>query len=107
VTVNATEPPIQLCARRNRDEIPTNITATLMRVKLDGSGTALTFVITVSADGLFVKTVPPTFRARVPAKPLTVSEVRTGIVPAASENMLNANALPDMDAPSGEFTAGP
>jgi hypothetical protein len=33
--------------------------------------------------------------------------VRAGIVPAASENMLKANVLPEDDTPSGELYAGP
>jgi len=43
----------------------------------------------------------------VAAKPLIVSAVRVGIVPAASENMLNANVLPEVETPSGALREGP
>jgi hypothetical protein len=33
--------------------------------------------------------------------------VRAGIVPAASENMLKAKVLPEVETPSGELNAGP
>jgi len=51
--------------------------------------------------------VPSRFTSTVKAKPSVVSLVSAGIVPAASENMLNANVLPDVDTPSGELRAGP
>jgi len=43
----------------------------------------------------------------VKAKPSLIFIVRVGIVPAASENMLKANLLPEVDTPSGELNAGP
>ena len=43
----------------------------------------------------------------VNANPAAIFVVRVGIVPAASENMLKANVVPDEDTPSGEFNAGP
>ena len=51
--------------------------------------------------------VPFRFTSTVNANPSVVSVVRTGIVPAASENMLKANVLPEVDVPSGELNAGP
>jgi hypothetical protein len=56
----------------------------------------------------FVGVVDPSrFTLSVTAKPSVVSEVSTGTVPAASENILKANKLPDVETPSGEFIAGP
>ncbi len=43
----------------------------------------------------------------VAANPFTLSVVSVGIVPAKSENILNANVLPEVDTPSGELIAGP
>ena len=43
----------------------------------------------------------------VTAKPSVVSLVSAGTVPSASENMLNAKVLPDVETPSGELSAGP
>jgi len=43
----------------------------------------------------------------VNAKPSVVSLVNTGIVPAASEYMLKANVLPEVDTPFGELNAEP
>ena len=51
--------------------------------------------------------VPSRFPSVVKAKPFARSLVSTGIVPAASENMLNANVLPEVETPSGELSAGP
>ena len=41
------------------------------------------------------------------AKPSSISVVRVGIVPAESENMLNAKTLPAVDIPSGDIRAEP
>jgi hypothetical protein len=41
------------------------------------------------------------------AKPWTRLVVNTGFVPAAFENMLNANVLPELAVPSGAVTAVP
>ena len=74
--------------------------------KLAGSGTAS--CVRVVWEEKFVGVVELSrFTASVIAKPSVVSEVRTGTVPAGLENMLKAKALPDVEAPSGEFTAGP
>jgi len=43
----------------------------------------------------------------VAANPLVESVVSVGTVPAASENMLKANVLPDVETPSGAVNAGP
>jgi len=56
----------------------------------------------------FVTVVEPSrFTVTMKAKPSVVSVVRAGIVPAASENMLQANVLPEVATPSGELSAGP
>ena len=64
-------------------------------------------VTVVCADEFVTVVDPSRFTSIVKAKPLTVSLVRTGMVPAASENMLKANVLPEVDFPSGELKAGP
>jgi hypothetical protein len=61
----------------------------------------------VCADEFVMRVVPSRLTSAVNANPSVVSVVRAGIVPAASENMLKANALPDVDTPSGELNAGP
>ena len=61
----------------------------------------------VSGEKLFTVVVPSRFTPTVKAKPSVVSVVRAGIVPAASENMLKANALPEVETMSGELRAGP
>ena len=76
--------------------------------KLHGSGIVVFADATVvCAEELVTVVVPSSFTSTVKANPLVVSVVRTGIVPAASENMLKANLLPDVDVPSGELNAGP
>ena len=50
---------------------------------------------------------PSRLMSTVAAKPSVRSVVKAGTVPAASENMLKAKVLPEVDTPSGEFTAGP
>jgi hypothetical protein len=76
--------------------------------KAPGSGTARVAGTTVvCAEELATVVVPSRFTSTVKAKPLVISLVRTGIVPAASENMLNAKVLPEVDVPSGELSAGP
>jgi hypothetical protein len=76
-------------------------------MRLLGSGTALTRLIVVSTEELVAVVVPSRFTSTVNADPLVVSLVNAGIAPAASENMLNANVLPEVDVPSGELKAGP
>jgi hypothetical protein len=61
----------------------------------------------VSVEKFFKVVVPSRFTSTVTAKPSVVSLVSVGIVPAASENMLNAKELPEEDVPSGEVSAGP
>jgi hypothetical protein len=39
------------------------------------------------------------------ANPLAIFDVSAGIVPAASEDMLNANELPEVETPSGALGA--
>jgi hypothetical protein len=39
--------------------------------------------------------------------PSISSLVKAGVAPAGSENILNANELPDVDVPFGELSAGP
>jgi len=51
--------------------------------------------------------LPSKFTLTVNANPLVVSFVSTGIVPPASENMLKANVLPEVDKPSGALCAAP
>jgi hypothetical protein len=50
--------------------------------------------------------VPSRFSSTVKAQPAAL-DVSVGMVPAASENMLNANVLPEVETPSGELSAGP
>jgi hypothetical protein len=77
--------------------------------KLLGSGTELTPAgPTVVCDEKFdIVVVPSKFTLTVNANPSTRSLVRAGVVPSGSENTLNANALPEVDVPSGELNAGP
>jgi len=74
-----------------------------------GSGTALTPAgSTLVSDEKFVRVVEPSkFTLTVNAMAFTSSLVRAGVMPSGSENMLKANALPDVDVPSGELNAGP
>jgi len=74
-----------------------------------GSGTAGAVIGTtvVCADEFVTGVVPLRLTSAVKAHPLIASVVRTGIVPAASENMLKANVLPEVDVPSSELCAGP
>ncbi len=79
-----------------------------IRGKLEGSGIADdTGAIVASGEKLVKVVVPSKFTSIVKAKPSVVSLVSTGIVPAWSENMLKAKALPEVDIPSGAFRAGP
>jgi hypothetical protein len=50
---------------------------------------------------------PSKFTLTMNPKPFVISEVNAGMVPAASENMLNAKELPEVDTPSGEVNAAP
>jgi hypothetical protein len=77
------------------------------RTRLAGSGVATDETTLVSADGSVTVVVPSRFKFNAAAKPSVVSVVRTGTVPAESENMLNAKMLPDVDTPSGALSAGP
>jgi hypothetical protein len=73
-----------------------------------GSGTAVTGLpMLVCDEKLVTVAVPSRLTSIVVANPSVRSDVSAGTVPAASENMLNANVLPEVDIPSGEFTAGP
>ena len=73
-----------------------------------GSGAAVTGVVMVSCDELFVIVdVPSRFMPAIRAKPFAKSLVKTGLVPPGSENILNPNVLTEVDVPSGAVTAGP
>src|SRR5271167_1355675 len=88
---------------RKRRSTPAHPVAEARRIRLQGSGTVLTVVC---SDEFVTVVVPSRLTSIVTAKPFVVSEVSTGIVPAGSENMLNANALPEVEVPSGEVNAG-
>ena len=75
--------------------------------KVLGSGTVLTMPVLVSGEKLVRVVVPSRFVSTLKANPSVVLLVKTGVVPTASENMLNANVLPDVEVPSGEVKAGP
>ncbi len=79
------------------------------RAELAGSGVVLVVVgSTAVCDEKLVKLVVPSrFTFTVKANPSAVSVVRAGTVPAASENILNANVLPEVETPSGALRAGP
>ena len=65
-------------------------------------------MVTVVCEEKGVTVVEPSrFTPTVTAKPSAVLEVNAGIVPAASANMLNANALPEVAMPLGALNAGP
>src|SRR5260370_6884352 len=75
--------------------------------KLAGSGTAFCSGSTlVWREELVTKVVPLRLTSVVNANPLG-SLVNFGTVPAASENMLKANVLPDVDVPSAELKPVP
>ena len=61
----------------------------------------------VCADELVTVVDPSKLTSPVNAKPLVVSVVNTGVMPAVSENRLKANVLPEVDTPSGALNAGP
>ena len=71
------------------------------RAKVLGSGTT---PMVVCDAKLVTVVVPSRFTSTLKANP---SVVRAGIVPAAFENMLKANVLPDVEVPLGELSAGP
>jgi hypothetical protein len=75
-------------------------------VKLPGSGTSTGEPMTVRRDCAAAVVVPLRLIFTVAANPFG-SLVRAGTVPVASENMLNANVPPGVDAPLGNATAGP
>ena len=79
----------------------------LTRPRLPGSGTAVVCRPEVCKEKLFTVVVPSRFTFTVNAKPSVVLVVNAGMVPAASENMLNPKVLPEVDTPSGELNAGP
>ncbi len=92
----------------NRSNAPISAIVVAMRTKLLGSGTVLVTGSTlVWAENLFTVVVPLRFTSTRTAKPSVRLVVSVGMVPAASENMLNANVLPDVELPLGEFNAGP
>ena len=93
------------CRKRNA---PKKAKAAPSSTKLLGSGTPLGSELTMVCDEELVTVVEPSrFTSTVNANPSVVSVVRAGIVPAASEKMLNANVLPEVETPSGELNAGP
>ncbi|SRR5579885_2962983 len=84
-------------------------TATPSSVSDPGSGTGVSEVgvlVVVWGEKLVTLAVPSRFVLIVAANPSVKSVVSVGTVPAASENMLNAKVLPDVDVPSGELIAG-
>jgi hypothetical protein len=83
------------------------IPAIPMRTRPLGSGTVLTGATLVCGEKLVTVAVPSGLTPTVAPNPSITSVVSTGMVPAASENMLNPKVLPDAEVPSGEFTAGP
>ena len=95
------------CCRKR--SVARNARAVPITARLLGSGTAgpVAGTTVVCAEELVTVVDPSRFTSTVNANPLTVSLVRTGIVPAASENMLKANVLPEVDVPLGELNAGP
>ena len=94
---------------RSRLNIVRTASAAPTSIRLPGSGTADSGANTtvVCEEKLFTVVLPSRFTSIVNAKPSVVSLVRTGMVPAASENMLKANVLPEVETPSGESMAGP
>lgn len=73
-----------------------------------GSGIPLVCGTTlVSDEKLVTVVVPSRFTFSVNPKPSVKSEVNVGVIPTWSENILNANVLPDVETPSGALNAGP
>jgi len=64
-------------------------------------------VIVTALEKFVTVVVPSRFTLTSNANPSVVSVVNAGSVPAASENMLKARVLPEVDTPSGELKAGP
>ena len=93
--------------RRRERKIPSKATAVPTRAKLPGSGTLLSGVTFVCDEKLVTVVDPSRFTSTVNANPSVVSVVSAGIAPATSENMLNANVLPEVETPSGALRAGP
>ena len=58
----------------------------------------------VCAEKFVTVVVPSRFTSIVTANSSVVLVVRTGIVPAASENMLKANVLPEVAVPWASST---
>src|SRR5271165_1447030 len=77
--------------------------------QVPGSGTAgvVGGTTVVCSEKLVTVVVPSRFTSTVKANPSVVFAVRTGVVPVASENMLKANVLPEVDVPSGVLKTGP
>ena len=61
----------------------------------------------VCVEKLDAAVVPSRFASTMIAHPSAVSDVSTGMGPAASENVLNVNVLPEVEIPSDELKAGP
>jgi len=61
----------------------------------------------VCGEKLVPVVVPSRFTSILNANPFVRSVVKAGTVPATLENMLNAKVLPEVEALSGEFKAGP
>ena len=75
---------------------------------MPGSGDApADWATVICADEFVTVVVPSRLTFTVNANPLVVSLVSAGMVPAASENILNANVLPEVEAPLGALRAGP
>ena len=95
--------------RRRKRKISQNpVAPSGMSGKLLGSGTVLVACATVvCAEEFVTEVVPSRLTPTVNANPLVASLVSVGIVPAASENILNANVLLEVETPSGELRARP
>jgi hypothetical protein len=88
--------------RRVRVATPPAHNTNIMQENVSGSGVAVAVATVVSVEKLLTVVVPCKFTFTVNAHPSVISLVKTGVVPSASENMLKADVLPDVDTPSGD-----
>ena len=93
--------------RSRRHNATSKASAVAINARLPGSGTTLTGVTVVAIEKFVTEISPSKLIFARAANPSVRSVVSVGMVPAASENMLKANVLPELDVPSGVFTAGP
>ena len=101
-------PPVFLLAAKPPS--PASNTANAIRAGNDSVGIGVVVVVVVVALVCEEKSVgvvvPSRFTSTRSANPLG-SPVSAGTLPAASENMLKAKLVPEVDTPSGELNAGP